>query len=59
MKMMYEIIMTDGHCPSETCSLGLFHSRELAIAAISKESVNYSDHMTFEVEEKYVRSTAE
>lgn len=56
MKIMYEVIMIDGHCPSETCSMGLFSTREDAEADIAKEAPNYSDHMMFEIEEKYIRS---
>ena len=56
MKMMYEVIMIDGHCPSETCSIGLCETREQAEAVIEKEAPQYSDHMIFEIEEKYIRS---
>ena len=52
---MYEVIMIDGHCPSETCSMGLYKTQELAEASIAKEAPQYSDHMIFEIEEKYVR----
>ena len=55
MKTMYEVIMIDGHCPSETCSMGLYETRELAEACIEKEKPNYRDHMMFEIEEKYIR----
>lgn len=54
MKMMYEVIMIDGHCPSETCSIGLFSTREKAEECIRKEQPQYSAHMIFEIEEKYV-----
>jgi len=54
MKTMYEVIMIDGHCPSETCSLGLYSTRESAEITIEKEAPQYSDHMIFEIEEKYV-----
>jgi hypothetical protein len=55
MEMMFEVIMIDGHCPNETCSMGLYKTRELAEACIEKEKPNYRDHMMFEIEEKYVR----
>lgn len=55
MKTMYEVIMIDGHCPSETCSMGLHETKEAAEACIEKEAPHYSDHMMFEIEEKYVR----
>ena len=55
MKIVYEVIMIDGHCPSETCSMGICETRESAEALIEKESVQYSDHMIFEIEEKYMR----
>lgn len=51
--MMFEVIMIDGHCPSETCSMGLCETREAAEALIAKEAKNYRDHMIFEIEEKY------
>ena len=51
---MYEVIMIDGHCPDETCSLGLYKTRELAEACIEKEKPHYRDHMMFEIEEKYI-----
>jgi hypothetical protein len=54
MKTMYEVIMIDGHCPSETCSMGLYETRELAEASIEKEAPQYSAHMMFEIEEKYI-----
>ncbi len=54
MEMMYEVIMIDGHCPSETCSMGLYKTREQAEVGIAKEAPQYSDHMIFEIEEKYV-----
>lgn len=54
MKTMYEVIMIDGHCPSETYSLGLYSTREAAECTIEKEAPQYSDHMIFEVEEKYI-----
>ncbi len=54
MKTMYEVIMIDEHCPSETCSLGLYSTRESAEITIEKEAPQYSDHMIFEIEEKYV-----
>jgi len=50
----YEVIMIDGHCPSETCSLGIYKSRERANEVIAKEQPQYSDHMIFEIEEKWV-----
>lgn len=56
MKTLYEVIMIDGHCPSETCSMGLYETKELAEVAIEKEKLNYSDHMIFEIETKYLRS---
>lgn len=56
MKMMYEVIMIDGHCPSETCSIGLCETRAQAEADIEKEAPQYSDHMIFEIEVKYIRS---
>ena len=52
MEIFFEVTMIDGHCPSETCSMGLYKTRELAEAAIAKERPNYSDHMIFEIEEK-------
>jgi len=56
MKMMYEVIMIDGHCPSETCSLGLYSTREAAEITIEKEAPHYSDHKIFEIEVKYIQS---
>jgi len=56
MKTLYEVIKIDGHCPSETCSMGLYETREAAEACIEKETPQYSDHMMFEIEEKYLRS---
>lgn len=56
MKTLYEVIMIDGHCPSETCSIGLYETEELAKVAIEKEKLNYSDHMIFEIDTKYIRS---
>jgi len=56
MSTMYEVIMIDGHCPQETCSMGLYKTEEQANDAIKRESVHYSDHMIFEIEVKYVRS---
>jgi hypothetical protein len=55
METMYEVIMIDSHCPSETCSMGLYETPEAAEACIEKEAPHYSDHMMFEIEEKYVR----
>lgn len=52
MKLVFEVIMIDGHCPSETCSMGIYKTREKAEAAIEKESAQYSSHMIFEIEEK-------
>lgn len=54
MKTMYEVIMIDGHCPSETSSMGLYSTYKLAEAAIAEEKPQYSDHMIFEIEPKYV-----
>ena len=51
MTMLFEVIMIDGHCPSETCSMGLCKSREEAEQFIEREQVHYSDHMIFEIEE--------
>lgn len=56
MNIVYEVIMIDGHCPSETCSMGICNTREEAEALMEKERVHYSDHMIFEIEEKYFRS---
>lgn len=56
MKILYEVIMINGHCPSETCSVGLYETSQLAEAAIETEKPHYSDHMIFEIEPKYVRS---
>jgi hypothetical protein len=56
MITLYEVIKIDGHCPSETCSMGLYETREAAEACIEKETPQYSDHMMFEIEEKYLRS---
>jgi hypothetical protein len=53
MKTVYEVIMIDGHCPSETCSIGIYDTREKAEAIIAKEKPQYRDHMSFEIEEKY------
>lgn len=55
MKMVYEVIMIDGHCPSETCSFGICSTEEKAKALIEKEKVHYSDHMIFEIETKYMQ----
>jgi predicted rRNA methylase YqxC with S4 and FtsJ domains len=54
MKTVYEVIMVDGHS-SETCSMGICETREKAEALIQEESVQYNDHMIFEIEEKYIR----
>jgi hypothetical protein len=51
--MLYEVIMIDGHCPSETCSIGLCKTREEAEALIAKEAPQYRNHMIFEIEEKH------
>jgi hypothetical protein len=53
MKTVYEVIMIDGHCPSETCSIGIYKTREQAEAIIEKERPQYRAHMSFEIEEKY------
>ena len=55
MSIIYEVIMYNEHCPSESCSMGLYKTRELADAYIEKESPNYSGHMIFDIEEKYIR----
>ena len=52
MTSVFEVIMIDGHCPSETCSLGLCKTWEAANQLVEKERVQYSDHMIFEIEEK-------
>jgi hypothetical protein len=52
---MFEVIMIDSHCPEETCSLGLHATRELAENAILIEQEQYSKHMIFKIEEKYVQ----
>ena len=52
MEIFFEVTMIDGRCPSETCSMGIYKTRELADAAIAKERPNYSDRMIFEIEEK-------
>mgnify|MGYP003336106361 FL=1 len=56
MSIIYEVIMYNEHCPSESCSMGLYKTRELADACIEKESSNYSGHMIFDIEEKYTRN---
>ncbi len=55
MEIMFEVIMINSRCPSETCSMGLHKTRKLAEACIEKEAPHYSDHMLFEIEEKYIR----
>ncbi len=54
--IQYEVVMIDSHCPSETCSMGIYATREKAEEIIEKEKPQYSDHMLFEIEEKYVYS---
>lgn len=56
MRALYEVVMIDGDCLSEICSIGLYETEELANAAIKKEKLNYSNHMIFTIETKYLRS---
>ena len=46
--------MIDGHCPDEKCSFGLYKTEESAQAMIDTEKPQYSDHMSFEIESKYL-----
>lgn len=54
MKIEFEVIMIDGNCPQETCSMGIYPTREKAEEIIAKEAPQYSDRMIFEIEEKAV-----
>lgn len=49
---VYEVTMTDLHCPDEKSSFGLFMSIDDAQAAIERERRHYSDHFEFDIETK-------
>ncbi len=49
---VYEVIMTDLHCPDEKSSMGLFMSFADAQVAIERERSQYSDHIEFDIETK-------
>jgi hypothetical protein len=49
---LYEVIMYSESCPSETSSLGLYSTRELAKKAIEEESVHYGEDTVFDIEHK-------
>ena len=54
MNIVFEVIMVNEHCPSETCSFGIYTTREKAEDIIAKNKHHYSDYMSFEIEEKYM-----
>lgn len=53
---VYEIIMYSESCPSETSSVGIYFSRDLAEQAIKTESAHYGDDTVFFIEIKTLYS---